>query len=135
MPRLRIDWRYTPGDVDSVTRALALLADDLKNSGAGRLVYDPGTLESEMTRYGAYGGHHIGTARMGTDPHTSVVDANCRIHSVDNLYVAGAAVFPTSSQANPTLTIVALSLRLADHLKSLPGTRVPEATPVASAVV
>ncbi len=62
-----------------------------------------------MIRYGAYGGHHIGTARMGSDPRTSVVDANCRLHSVRNLYIAGSAVFPTSSQANPTLTIVALA--------------------------
>jgi choline dehydrogenase-like flavoprotein len=56
---------------------------------------------------------------MGSDPRTSVVDANCRIHGVDNLYVAGGAVFPTSSQANPTLTIVALAVRLAAHLRSL----------------
>ena len=55
-------------------------------------------------RFGAYGGHHIGTARMGSDPRTSVVDAQWRVHSVDNLYVAGSAAFPTSSQANPTLT-------------------------------
>jgi choline dehydrogenase-like flavoprotein len=53
---------------------------------------------------------------MGTDPRTSVVDANCRVHSVDNLFVAGSAVFPTSSQANPTLTLIAMSLRLGKHL-------------------
>ena len=73
-------------------------------------------------RFGAYGGHHIGTARMGIDPRSSVVDADCRVHSVRNLFVAGSAVFPTSSQANPTLTLVALALRLAAHLKArLPG--------------
>jgi choline dehydrogenase-like flavoprotein len=70
-----------------------------------------------MTRYGAYGGHHIGTARMGDDPRTSVVDADCRVHGVQNLYIASAATFPTSSQANPTLTVVALALRLAEHLR------------------
>jgi len=53
---------------------------------------------------------------MGHDPRTSVVDSDCRVHAVDNLYIAGSSVFPTSSQANPTLTIVALSLRLADRL-------------------
>ena len=67
-------------------------------------------------RFGAYGGHHLGTARMGTDARTSVVDADCRVHSVRNLFVAGSAVFPTSSQANPTLTLIALSLRLGRHL-------------------
>ena len=53
---------------------------------------------------------------MGTDPRTSVVDADCRVHSVNNLFIAGSAVFPTSSQANPTLTLIAMSLRLGQHL-------------------
>lgn len=114
MRRLRVDWRYTAGDVHTVQAALASLADDV--SGVGRFDYEPSTVEQEMTRYGAYGGHHIGTARMGSDPRSSVVDADCRVHELENLYVAGAAAFPTSSQANPTLTIVALALRLADHL-------------------
>jgi choline dehydrogenase-like flavoprotein len=119
VPRLRIDWRYTPGDVETVQRSLQLLASDVQSSGIGRFEYDPASVEEEMTRYGAYGGHHIGTARMGSDPRSSVVDANCRVHGVDNLYIASAATFPTSSQANPTLTIVALALRLASHLRAL----------------
>ena len=118
MPRLLVDWRYTRGDVTTVQRSLALLADDIRDSGIGRFEYDPASVEYEMTRYGAYGGHHIGTARMGSDPLTSVVDVDCKVHGVDNLYVASSAVFPTSSQANPTLTIVALALRLADHLRN-----------------
>lgn len=117
MPRLRIDWRYSRGDVATVSRGLALLARDIAASGVGRFDYDPGRVEAEMVRYGAYGGHHIGTARMGTDPRSSVVDADCRVHGIGNLYVAGAAVFPTSGQANPTLTAVALALRLSDHLR------------------
>jgi len=76
-------------------------------------------------RFGAYGGHHIGTARMGSDPRTSVVDANCRVHSVGNLFVAGSAAFPTSSQANPTLTLIALSLRLGRHLSQRLAARAP----------
>ncbi len=63
------------------------------------------------------GGHHLGTTRMGTDPATSVVDADCRTHQVENLYIAGSSVFPTGGEANPTLTIVALAHRLADTLK------------------
>jgi choline dehydrogenase-like flavoprotein len=117
VPRIRIDWRYTAGDVDTVTRALALLAGDFKHGAVGDLKYDPTAIEFEMTRYGAYGGHHIGTARMGTDPRSSVTDADCRVHGVANLYIAGSATFPTSSQANPTLTVVALALRLAARLK------------------
>ncbi len=116
VPRLLIDWRYTRGDVETVRSALALLAADLERSGVGKLAYDPDLVEMEMTRYGAYDGHHIGTARMGLDPRSSVVDQDCRVHGVQNLFIASSAVFPTSGQANPTLTIVALSLRLAAHL-------------------
>jgi choline dehydrogenase-like flavoprotein len=117
MPRISIDWRYTAGDVETLAKSMALLAADFRDSGLGDLRYDPASLEEEMTRYGAYGGHHIGTARMGSDPRSSVVDADCRVHDVHNLYVAGAAVFPTSGQANPTLTLVALALRLAGELR------------------
>jgi len=119
MPRLRIDWRYTAGDVDTVKRAVALLAAEFERTGVGRLEYEPQAVEAEMTRDGALGGHHIGTARMGSDPRNSVVDLDCRVHGIDNLFVASSATFPTSSQANPTLTIVALSLRLTEHLRSL----------------
>jgi choline dehydrogenase-like flavoprotein len=118
MLQLNIDWRYTTGDVDTVQRSLALLQADFRQSRVGLFDYDPSTVEFEMTRYGAYGGHHIGTARMGSDPNSSVVDADCRVHGIANLYVDGAATFPTSSQANPTLTLVALSLRMAEHLKA-----------------
>lgn len=118
VPKLHVDWRYQPRDVHTVATALARLDAALRHSGVGRFDYDPERVEAEMTRYGAYGGHHIGTARMGGDPRTSVVDADCRLHEADNLFLAGSAVFPTSGQANPTLTIVALALRLADHLRS-----------------
>jgi choline dehydrogenase-like flavoprotein len=117
-PRIQIDWRYTRQDVDTISRSVEMLAEDFKCSGVGSLNYDPGSVEQEMIRYGAYGGHHLGTARMGTDPRTSVVDRHCRVHGVGNLFISSAATFPTSSQANPTLTIVALALRLAKHLSS-----------------
>jgi choline dehydrogenase-like flavoprotein len=119
MQRLRIDWHYTAGDVDTVKRAIALLAAEFARTGVGRLDYEPETVEAEMIRYGAYGGHHIGTARMGSDPRDSVVDGDCRVHGVGNLFIASSATFPTSGQANPTLTVVALSLRLAAHLRRL----------------
>jgi choline dehydrogenase-like flavoprotein len=119
--RIHIDWRYTQQDVATVRRALEALTQEIERSGVGRFIYDPNEVEAEMTRYGAYGGHHIGTARMGADARTSVVDANCRLHEVDNVYIASAAVFPTSGQANPTLSIVALALRLAAHLRAQSG--------------
>ena len=60
--------------------------------------------------------HHTGTTRMHDDPAQGVVDADCRVHGVSNLFVAGSSVFPTGGTAAPTLTIVALALRLADHI-------------------
>ncbi len=63
--------------------------------------------------------HPMGGTRMHVDPAQGVVDENCQVHGVSNLYVAGSSVFPTSlGYVNPTLTVVALSTRLADHLRS-----------------
>jgi choline dehydrogenase-like flavoprotein len=116
MPRVVIDWQYSRQDIDSVKITLSILRDELARQGVGELKFDEETLEDDLLRFGAYGGHHIGTARMGKDPTKSVVDRDCKVHSVDNLYIAGSAVFPTSGQANPTLTLTALAIRLADHL-------------------
>lgn len=117
MPRLRVDWRHTAGDLRTAEIAFRLLAEDLAEGGQGSLDFDAQTLARDMLRDGAYGGHHIGTARMGHSPRHSVVDADARVHGVPNLSLAGAAVFPTSGQANPTLTLVALALRLAARLR------------------
>lgn len=112
MPQLRVDWRYSAADIESLRRTLDVLAEEFAHSGTAHFDYDRHTLEEDLMRFGAYGGHHLGTARMGSDERTSVVNAHCQVHSVHNLFVAGSAVFPTSSQANPTLTLIALALRL-----------------------
>ncbi len=127
LPQLRVDWRYSPGDIESVRRTLDLMAAEFERTAVARLDYDRGALEEDLMRFGAYGGHHLGTTRMGTDPRTSVVDADCRVHSVRNLFIAGSAVFPTASQANPTLTLIALALRLGEHLSQrlAPAAAVP----------
>ena len=122
MPKLRVDWHYSIADIDSVQRTLDLLATEFELSGTAHLDYNRDTLEEDLMRFGAYGGHHIGTARMGRDVRTSVVNADCQVHSVLNLFIAGSAVFPTSSQANPTLTLIAMSLRLGSHLARRLGT-------------
>jgi choline dehydrogenase-like flavoprotein len=64
-----------------------------------------------------WGDHHLGTTRMHADPKQGVVDANSRVHGMSNLYVAGSGIFPTYSASNPTMNLVALALRLAQHLK------------------
>jgi choline dehydrogenase-like flavoprotein len=113
---MRIDWRYRPEDIRTVRVAMTLIAEAVIAGGHGTLSFDPDEVEAHILRDGAYGGHHLGTARMSDTPATGVVDTQCRVHGIDNLYIASGAVFPTSGQANPTLTIIALALRLADHL-------------------
>jgi choline dehydrogenase-like flavoprotein len=74
--------------------------------------------ERTWQREGILGGpHHMGTMRMSADPQHGVVNEDCRVHSVENLYVAGSSVFTTGGYANPTFTLVALALRLADTLR------------------
>ena len=73
--------------------------------------------QSDWPQPVAGGSHHMGTTRMSEVPSRGVVDPNCKVHDVENLYVAGSSVFPTSGSSNPTLTLVALALRLAAHLK------------------
>jgi choline dehydrogenase-like flavoprotein len=116
MQAILLDWRYSALDILTVRCAVARLAGELEASGCGTLHYDDERIAHDMLRDGAYGGHHIGTTRMAQSPREGVVDADCRVHGIDNLFIAGSAVFPTSGQANPTLTIVALALRLADRL-------------------
>jgi choline dehydrogenase-like flavoprotein len=108
--RVRVDWRVTGLDRRCLEEIARRIGAAIADSGAGRIRSIP-ELAPQAT-----GGHHIGTTRMAGDPTRGVVDANCKVHGVDNLYVASSSVFPTSSYANPTLTIVALALRLADHL-------------------
>jgi len=116
VPKLHIDWRVCREDMDSIAASYRELRRVLARSGAAEVLFDETVLEESMRQPTAVGGHHIGTARMSGDPRTGVVNPDCRTHDVDNLYIAGSAVFPTSGSANPTLTIVALAIRLADHL-------------------
>ena len=115
MPRVALDWRIAAGDDVQMRRALVILARELAAAGVAR-AWIPGE-PSRFVWRPSPGGHHLGTTRMGTDPAVSVVDANCRTHDVQNLYIAGSSVFTTGGDANPTLTIVALAHRLAETLK------------------
>lgn len=113
LPRVRLDWRLSELDHRTLQRSAEIVASEIGRLALGRVRLSRPTPESDGIR-GAW--HHMGTTRMSSTPATGVVDADCRVHGVSNLYVAGSSVFPTSGQANPTLTIVALALRLADHL-------------------
>ncbi len=127
VPDLRIEWRHMEADLRTIRVTVALIADALRAGGHGALLFDPAQIDADMLRHGAYGGHHLGTARMSASARTGVVDGDCRVHDTENLFVAGGAVFATSGQANPTFTILALALRLADHLAERLGSRAPPA--------
>jgi len=115
VPRVDLDWRLTGRDVDSIKRTTALLAREFGSLALGRASVTVDEAEPDRISVGM---HHMGTTRMHEDPRHGVVDRDCRVHGLANLYVAGSSVFPTSGFANPTYTLVALALRLADHIKS-----------------
>lgn len=119
-PALKIDFRFTERDFESVVRAHELLDADLQAAGAGRLKmhHDREGSIAAVRKMALDGYHQLGGAIMSDDPKAGVVDKNCRAHGVENLFVVSGAVLPTGSQANPTLTIVALALRLAEWLSA-----------------
>jgi choline dehydrogenase-like flavoprotein len=117
MPRVDIDWRLNASDQSGLRRLLEVLRDETTRLGLGRIILDSSVDAAGWPASMTGGKHHIGTTRMHAAPHFGVVDPRCRVHECANLYVAGSSVFPTSGYANPTLTIVALAVRLSDHLK------------------
>jgi hypothetical protein len=122
MPRLTIDLRFSDIDADSVVRTHDLLADWLRASGLGELQFRHSLHERRgaVLAQASHGTHQIGTARMGRSAADGVVDRDLRAFGADNLHVASSAVLPTSGQANPTLTVMALAMRLAERLASEP---------------
>ncbi len=120
VPRARLEWRMTRRDRNTF-RVTAEEADrQLRSWGLGRVA--PAAWVDAPDRpwpVDLVGGHHhMGTTRMSHNPMTGVVDSDCRAHSVENLYLAGSSVFPTAGFVNPTPTLIALAVRLADHLKN-----------------
>lgn len=116
MKRLRLQWKLTELDRVTVEKGARLVAHELGRLGLARLTLDP-VMDAKTWPGGVWGAsHHMGTTRMSDDPSAGVVDRDGRVHGVENLSVAGSSVFPTGGYANPTLTIVALALRLAEHL-------------------
>jgi choline dehydrogenase-like flavoprotein len=113
--RTRVEWSPSPLELRSLARGFELLATGLRDSGIGRMEW---SLDPDRVTFEG-GCHHMGTTRMHADPSRGVVDADGRVHELANLFVSGSSVFPTAGFANPTLTIVALAIRLADHLKRL----------------
>lgn len=116
-PRVRLRWRLNELDLYSVRQTHALLDKALRGAGLGqfecRIANDQSWQQATEAAK-----HHLGTTRMHSEPAYGVVDADCKVHGVPNLYIAGGSVFPTGGFANPTLTIVALAVRLAAHIRN-----------------
>ena len=117
VPRPAVDWQLCPSDLDAMVRALTLFKTTVEATTPCQVEFDAQALRARLDRSLPVGGHHLGAARMSASPATGVVDSDCAVYGARNLFVASSAVFPTSSHANPTLTIVALAVRLADHLR------------------
>lgn len=123
VPRVRVEWRLGELEKRTIRRTQEILGEELIRTGAASVAVDapqdgdnwPDTLN------GCW--HHMGTTRMHDDPRRGVVDAHCRVHGVENLFIAGSSVFPTCGSDMPTITIVALALRLAEHIKDLYSVR------------
>lgn len=116
--KINVNWQLTAAELHNAHRALELAALEFGRLGLGRGYAEifrnnkvwPPNLEA--------GRHHCGTTRMTDSDRNGVVDKNCKLFNIENLYIAGSSVFPTIGYANPTLTIVALALRLSEHLKA-----------------
>ena len=111
--RASLDWRPLAQDFETIAGAERIIDAALRDAGLG---YVEGRYDG--TKLPTYTGswHDMGTTRMSNDPRHGVVDASCKVHGISNLFIAGSSVFPTAGYTTPTLTIVALPLRLAEHL-------------------
>lgn len=117
VPRLRVAYRVSDADRDSIARSLRLISSEITASGAGlaTMPHDATAFDSLVL---ADATHQLGLTRMGATARRGVVDARCRVHTAPNLYVASSAVFPTGGCVGPTLTVVALAIRIADDLRA-----------------
>jgi choline dehydrogenase-like flavoprotein len=118
MPRLRLAMKIADSDFTHYRRTLTELGRQLLAARAGMIKMNYIRREQWLAALD-WGNHHLGTTRMSDDPKQGVVDPNGQVFGVPNLYVAGSSVFPTYGASNPTLNLLALTLRLGDHLKKV----------------
>lgn len=121
VPLLSVNWRMAPDFPERLLGIYDVMGRCLRASGLGEIVLTGAERNLAPERCQSQGGHHMGTARMSSAPGEGVVDPDLQVWGTPGLYVLGSAVFPTCGFANPTLTIVALALRLADRLAAAPA--------------
>ncbi|HJZ47063.1 MAG TPA: GMC family oxidoreductase [Roseiflexaceae bacterium] len=117
LPRIELHWQLSPLDKHSVRRTLEIIGAELGRASLGRLQIAIDQDDTTWTKDTRGGWHHMGTTRMSDDPQRGVVDRNCQVHGISNLFIAGSSVFPTAGSGTPTMLLVSLALRLADHIK------------------
>jgi len=119
VPRAVLDWQLSSIDKRSIRKLQEIIGEEVGRSELGRVRLMDWLQEENSKWPSTLGGgwHHMGTTRMSNDPKEGVVDANCKVFGIQNLYMAGSSCFPTSGAANPTFTLLALTFRLSEHLK------------------
>jgi choline dehydrogenase-like flavoprotein len=118
VPRALAEWRPGERETTSIMRLAEIMSEAFAAAGLPKPELADWIVERRPDRAKLIDmAHSLGTTRMSSDPRDGVVDADCRIHGIEGLYVAGGSVMPTSGHANPTLMILSLAIRLADHLK------------------
>lgn len=112
----RVDWRLTAQDRENFMETHDLIHGTLARRGLILPDAGPAGLEQAWAERLSWCWHHMGTTRMHEDPRRGVVDARCRVHGVQNLYIGGSSAFPTMGSDHPTINLVALALRLSEEL-------------------
>jgi choline dehydrogenase-like flavoprotein len=128
VPLPEVDWRIDGQCRRTLVRLGQLMAEEMIAAGLPSPTIENWVVEGRLTDAPLIDmAHTMGTTRMARDPRKGVVDANCEVHSVEHLYIAGGSAFPTGGHSNPTLMIVSLAIRLADHLKAVLAAGAPVA--------
>jgi choline dehydrogenase-like flavoprotein len=120
MRRSVVDWQVSDLTYRTIKTLTDVVSSEFERLDLGRLIPTAGLTEDQANWKQHFGDtfHHMGTTRMNREPEHGVVDCDLKIHGLDNMYVASCSVFPTSSYANPTFTMLALALRLSDHVSN-----------------
>ena len=121
MRRTKLDWRLTSLVLHTAEVGLEIFASELKRLELGEVALETFDLPKKKDWQLQFwdSNHHIGTCRMSAEPRNGVVNRDCRLHTIRNVFIASSAVFPTGGNSNPTFTIIVLAIRLADHLKAM----------------
>jgi choline dehydrogenase-like flavoprotein len=115
--KTKLHFTYSDEDIASIRRAQTLMGEALTESGLGTYMPPKDDAAEIKNMYGLH--HTMGTTRMSDDPLNGVVDSDCRVHGFKNIFIAGNSTFSTGGYANPTLTGLAVSLRVADKVKTM----------------